>query len=625
MPDNADSDSRFPLIPEDLQNVDWKSALSDLTANDEFVIRDQVRALLAEAEAAANEHAIRLWNALAGLMSMSLKNDDSETPFHPTFVSAEGRTPALEDFPNETIVLLGTLQAAARSQIIAARVSDAMWIKEKDAVHGRAAVVAYLNSAELDLSTDRIMWAVPKILRAAHVSAELGKRATLYQGTMDKIEGWFPGDVSTPQMSYLAGVLLRLIFDMKWGSDQLKWADIAKRCADVEDQGLRLDVARQFLQIEIRFCERANATSRVSVVRERIATSFEDQAGTGTHMQKAHWLTQSIAMWRQVGGNGEKVQELMLRLKEEHLAAKEEMSQIETTFDATEIHEAALKAISGKSGIDAVIALACALAPVTREGMIAEIRSDFDEFPMTSILAASFHTVEGNVAAVIPTLDLGSDITSADNAEWLNGQFALKYSQRQTLVGQSYIESARREFLRSSQVSRAAWEELVNDNDFVPTGREEFFVIGLKAGVEGDFATCAHFLIPQLENSIRHVVAIAGGTVTVPTAENPSVQREIDLNQLLKDPKYVPNTIKVLGDETVLDLRALLVEGAGHNLRNRLSHGLIDHDSLYSPTVSYLWWVTLHLCARSYLAKHPDKIPAELPPDEPTSQKTSSP
>ncbi|TDH61585.1 DUF4209 domain-containing protein [Dankookia rubra] len=46
----------------------------------------------------------------------------------------------------------------------------------------------------------------------------------------------------------------------------------------------------------------------------------------------------------------------------------------------------------------------------------------------------------------------------------------------------------------------------------------------------------------------------------------------------------------------VFDLAALLVDRNGMNLRNAVSHGLVDDGGLEDGPARYLFWVCLRLC-----------------------------
>jgi hypothetical protein len=100
-------------------------------------------------------------------------------------------------------------------------------------------------------------------------------------------------------------------------------------------------------------------------------------------------------------------------------------------------------------------------------------------------------------------------------------------------------------------------------------------------------------LIPQLENSIRHLLQRAG--IVTSFSDQYGIQKEYDLNTLLYgDFEKVLNGI--LGEDMVFALKSLLVEATGSNLRNDFAHGLINTDGFASPSPIYLWWLVLRLC-----------------------------
>ena len=55
-----------------------------------------------------------------------------------------------------------------------------------------------------------------------------------------------------------------------------------------------------------------------------------------------------------------------------------------------------------------------------------------------------------------------------------------------------------------------------------------------------------------------------------------------------------------MGKDTVLTLRALLIEKSGSNVRNKISHGLEDFHELYSHMST--WWITLRILIYSKIA-----------------------
>ena len=62
---------------------------------------------------------------------------------------------------------------------------------------------------------------------------------------------------------------------------------------------------------------------------------------------------------------------------------------------------------------------------------------------------------------------------------------------------------------------------------------------------------------------------------------------EIPIAEKIKD---------IFDEDTLFDLKGLLVDISGSNLRNLMAHGLLDDEDFSSLLMSYLWWVTLRLC-----------------------------
>jgi hypothetical protein len=163
-------------------------------------------------------------------------------------------------------------------------------------------------------------------------------------------------------------------------------------------------------------------------------------------------------------------------------------------------------------------------------------------------------------------------------------------------------------------------EFLVSDNPFVPAGREGLFMKGLCAGLAGDFLVAVHLLVPQIENSIRHLLYHFAGDPRTSQLRDDLTQPERDLNDLL----YHENVRRVLGENLVFDLQSLLVEpGFGSNLRNDLAHGLMDSQQFCADEAIYAWWIIWRICCLPQLAKLQTKAKAPVEPASPGPQTAS--
>ncbi len=108
------------------------------------------------------------------------------------------------------------------------------------------------------------------------------------------------------------------------------------------------------------------------------------------------------------------------------------------------------------------------------------------------------------------------------------------------------------------------------------------------AGLQGDIVIAAHLLIPQLENSLRHILKQNGSIA--------SKRETIQDNFLLHEVLNSPDLKQVLTENIIFTLKGLLVERMGSNLRNEICHGLFDYARFFTPELAYFWWLTLHLC-----------------------------
>jgi hypothetical protein len=99
-----------------------------------------------------------------------------------------------------------------------------------------------------------------------------------------------------------------------------------------------------------------------------------------------------------------------------------------------------------------------------------------------------------------------------------------------------------------------------------------------------------HLLTPQIENSIR-AIFISNGVITSKLGSDDR-QDERDLGWMLPRPEMA----SIFGEGMAFDLRGLLVERFGLNLRNDIARGLLTEPQMFTEGAVYAWWLTLRLC-----------------------------
>ena len=144
----------------------------------------------------------------------------------------------------------------------------------------------------------------------------------------------------------------------------------------------------------------------------------------------------------------------------------------------------------------------------------------------------------------------------------------------------------------------ARLSNVVSTRPIVPPGRHEIFYHGIKVGLEGDFTSAAHILIPQLDHSLRFHLEIRGHAVT--TIDDNNLHNEISLNEIFR--RYHKELEDIFGStDFTFILKSFLCSDTGENFRNELFHGLVS--SLHDYRLAFAWWLAVYLL---FLLKFPE-------------------
>jgi hypothetical protein len=132
---------------------------------------------------------------------------------------------------------------------------------------------------------------------------------------------------------------------------------------------------------------------------------------------------------------------------------------------------------------------------------------------------------------------------------------------------------------------------IVAHSDFIPIGHHQIYGLGLARLWQGDYVTAASLLIPQLENSLRHVLQLVGRDSS--KIEEDGIQGDRALNVLLTYCR--PDLEEVFGPEMIWEIDALFNFRPGPALRHELAHGKLHTQAFYSPDVISACWLIFYL------------------------------
>ena len=495
---------------------------------------------------------------------------------------------------------LSTIVSDISDPELQARVADILWVKRRDYRSALTAIPAYLQSAirlEDPMRWTRCIRRIERALRLAHKIRNREQADTIFayiEAVLDRYKG--------EDERWLSVKLMELLQEFKHG-DPDKYADLSRAAAEVAESRFDWRKARHLWNIEAVW-HRINkenehefaASMKAAETYEKEAESALENRSQGYFAASAH-LQKAVAAFRSIRGTSkervrtknERAEAAHQRLIEYQKKISDDMTTHSQSIDVGPLMRMAEQEVSGKSFQEAAFALAMVGAPTN----VAQLRQQVEEYANSYIAShvapVAIMNEEGKVVSRQPGSVLFGDFETREAAtKFEMFQHATRFNHG--LQAQACIEPARYQITLEHCIHIKDVLDLVTHSPFVPPGREFLFAKGIHAGFTGDFVTATHLLIPQIENSIRYIMN-AKGIITSGLDDN-GIQQEHNLNSTL----YRSEISSILDEDTLFDLRCLLVEHAGSNLRNQMAHGLISDTGFSNPVLPYVWWLTLRLC-----------------------------
>jgi hypothetical protein len=264
-----------------------------------------------------------------------------------------------------------------------------------------------------------------------------------------------------------------------------------------------------------------------------------------------------------------------------------ELQTFSQQMDVSQIVEAVRKHMEGKTLSDAIFAMALGHPVINCDELRKRVLKNADQFPLTTLFAGSLLASDGRVVAHKPP---GFTRDADEREKFIEAEMFHHAAQIDwNLRAQAYIDVCRSEIWLTHRPTLGDLQFLVMQNPFVPPGHEAIFLKGIVAGFRGEFDTVAHFLVPQIEESIRYVLKGTGYVTS--KLDSKLIQEERLLGTLLT----MPETTEIFGKDQVFELRGLLCEKTGCDLRNRLAHGFLTYNQCWDFDVMNVWWLVIRL------------------------------
>ena len=535
------------------------------------------------------------YRMLSVLCSFETQFWQKTEPFGKIRLSAELSGVSAEDLPADWYPEIKRMAALINDPALKARLLDIHWLGVKDPSSAREAVTNYIESArDLDHSEDWF-FAAEHFHRACQLGNYLGLRN---QWTIDArsaldtaIKENEEGD-DNARFARLLRVVWETGTDDESGYAQMA-AERGRQCHDEGD----LDAARDIWNLEADFLQSLKMLEESREARIRAAMTVVEKARKlgvpGNFFGASRAMQEGITALRRATEDPKKIESIKKELLAMQPQAMKEMNGFENETDITEEVEKVRRSFDGLSLADSIKKL-CFAQPLVK---VADLRVSTERLASQSIAQFFDGTLHDSDGRVVHHQKGLAGLVGDEREKVLEQQMFTSLHQFYWNCRSScFIEPARRKIIEQHRLHKVDLLELVSDNPFVPPGHEEIFLRGLHAGFLGDFLTASLFLVPQIEESIRHVLKNNG--VDISNLKDDQTQPVKLLGSLFD----LPETKMIFGESYWFELRGLLIEKTGSEIRNRVAHGFISNPECYSGAAKNIWWIVLRLCVSPLFA-----------------------
>lgn len=602
------------LTKEDFDSIQWESYLNDLNSSDDSSWFTYFRVFMdkaQEAESQKDERTQAAFFLLADMMSLRLRveEDNSNQPFHPMFVSSDGkRSAAIQDFSAQQLKVLSEILPTATNPAIRVRIADILWTRDRSSYYtmGKVAIAGYILLAKNSKPTnfldfaDTINQTLPRAMQLAHQGGNHDQKKAIVQCIQDILtQGKALKIYDTLDLIRLLQKYKSLYQGNEPLVDKQFYADESVKLAGRAVTEKDFLAAQQAYDTAARWFQLLNNSVKEKEVKTLAAELSVEMADVNNpHQSKlniAHHLTTAYERFRSIGGAEIQRAEIHRQLLKAQEDSMSEMITISSgELDVTQYIKETEQAVRGKTAQEILFYM----MREYRSPSVKSLRQTVEERATQNLLQDLFtHTlVDERGRKVAQRSGLWTDNPEGREKAVINQMYEAAQMQRQfqIILG---IEPCRSVLLNEHNPNIDFFNEYIYYNPFIPFGREELFRRGLYEGLQGDFLICTHLLVPQVENSLRCLLE-RYGHISSKIVEG-GAQEDMNLTDLLSDSKPEKGKdilIEILGEDIVFDLQSLLNEKASVNLRNELAHGKIDIEKFYEYTAIYFWWLILRIC-----------------------------
>lgn len=516
--------------------------------------------------------------------------DTPHQPFRPLFQMEDRRGFIPSDLWPEDIAAIKELTKFAKDATLRSRLFDVLWELTKDHAACAEAAASYIQAGEKLNTAEEWIHAVTFYHRGLYLAAKLGSGKDLFKNAFESLLQATRKAAADTGEKFWCCRFMGLLISFGHG-DPMEFAPIAASRAQKANDAGDYYTARPYWEIAADFYKlaknsEAEKSARLSAAETHVSES-EQRAGSSA-MSAAWFLQNGIEALRQAGASPERIAELRQRLTKYQADSLKEMKTVSTEIDISKIVESAREHVKHPDLREALFKFAFGQQLSNPKELRESVLQLAKDYPMSHLFSTTMMDDKGRTTVKKEgLLNLkGEEFEQALEME----MFSHASQNHWQLRVSGYISPARLQILNDHHPSLRDLAFIVRNNPFIPLGHEGIFLRGLHSGFQGDFLVASHLLVPQIENSLRHVLESHG--VDVSNLMSDGTQPVKVLGAIFG----IKETTAIFGEALCFELRGCLIEKTGWGFRNRVAHGFVSEAECYSDPAQTIWWLVLRLC-----------------------------
>ncbi len=580
---------------EDFRHIDIDITLADVVDAELYEIEQLLRSASEDAENGKNLSAARAFAALSAAANLHFTAENHNEPFSAMVVMKNGRSAIPDDFLGEPLAAIEGIAQTVSNTALRARLCDLVWLLKRSNYQSGAVAASSYHKLVLGVRDGVLQ------LRNSDQN-ELGIRC---QGFLRRALSICRG-LKNPEevLAPIAATLLELSDQALTEKHPFAVMQFSKLCLefDLLEYSVIASNLEEATQWEEDASHKAKLWSLASNAyhwakddknkwrcRVECAECYVRHADDmGMAMLKSRWLSTALAAYHGIPDQRARRTELRHQLIDEQAHINEEMTQFSQPMDLTKLVEMTKESFESTTAFEKLGLLANVHQSADPETLKAEAIKQIQEHPLSSIFGKTQHDSDGKV---VHKSEGGGFADSCD------GAVIDKISESQTVMRNIVVGSAIEPFLYSISgenfPSGFDLNSICENSPFIPVDRQYVFYEGIRNFLFGNQLVALNLLVPQLENSIRHILKQNDFD---PTSfdEATQIQEDRPLTAIYQDMRA--ELEQCFGSNIVFEIEHLFLRKSGPNIRNEGAHGLMSDGAMSGPDATYANWFIYRLC-----------------------------